>query len=177
MTYKGIEYTLYKTTKWTKHYVSKCGKVIFLKTNTGEIVETKVSLDNRGYLRCVNGQIHIIVAKAFVPNLENKPQVNHKNGKKHDNYADNLEWCTISENTKHAYDNKLTDNSSKKVEILVITSNGCKHLFGNTYEARKYCKENFNVNILKWIYQEQIPDKHKTKFIYVGHKSKYKGEI
>lgn len=67
--------------------------------------------DGRGYLRVKldkeNCRLHILVAKAFVknPDPETRTIVNHKKGKKADCRASQLEWVTISENTKHAWDN------------------------------------------------------------------------
>ena len=51
--------------------------------------------------------IHRLVAETFIPNPEGKPQVNHIDGNRKNNAADNLEWTTCTENSQHAYNTGL----------------------------------------------------------------------
>lgn len=94
-------------------YVSSKGRC---KNNKGRITSgyvhtngyTKVPLHGKSYA------IHRLVASAFIPNIENKEQVNHKDGNKENNSIDNLEWITPSDNCIHR-SNVLHKKYLKKV--------------------------------------------------------------
>lgn len=70
-------------------------------------------------------RVHRLVALAFIPNPENKPYVNHKNGIRSDNNVNNLEWVTPSENTQHAVDTGLFKPTREK-EVVQYSLNGDK---------------------------------------------------
>ena len=86
-----------------------------------------------------NNKIHILIHKAvaytFLPNANNLPEVNHKDGNKENNCVDNLEWCTSHENQQHKYNVGLFDKNKIKGE-----NNGASKL---TWENVEYIREHY----------------------------------
>lgn len=111
----------------TNYAVSNFGNI------RSEVTQKMISqtVNRLGYRKLklvVNGNIltktvHRLVAQAFIPNPENKPMVNHKDGDKQNNYHKNLEWVTAKENTQHAISSGLSNRIGSKNPKAILSEN------------------------------------------------------
>jgi len=99
-----------------------CGREIYMS----------ICDNGRGYMfvsiRCgskkKNKYIHRLLAQHFIPNPQNKPQVNHINGIKSDNRIENLEWVTERENAIHAFKNGYLHQLPKMQKLASEATRG-----------------------------------------------------
>lgn len=134
----------------------------------------KHSKHPKGYLKVkfsLNGkeksyQVHRLVALAFIPNVENKPQVNHKDSVRDNNKLSNLEWVTNSENQQHSIKkglsrkqigedrpaSKLTEDDVRKIRSIydkgVVSQRKLAKTFGVTQGT---IKDIVNMNTWKHV--------------------------
>lgn len=125
---------LYQVSSWGRVKNSRSGRVL------------KAGKNNDGYLRvnlCKHGNvkqyyIHRLVAKTFIPNPQNKPQVNHIDEDKENNRVENLEWCTVRANLNHGtYNSRMSKTKSKPI-ICIET--------GIEYSSGKECARQMGLN-------------------------------
>lgn len=105
--------------------------------------------NGKGYLRIqVGGKFHFVhrlVAQLYVPNPENKPQVNHKDGNKLNNCADNLEWVTNQENRNHAIQHGL-HTSGEKCSWAKLTQSDVDYIRNHPEIDNKILANQFGVS-------------------------------
>lgn len=105
-------------------HIDRCGYREVLLSENGKTIQCRV---------------HRLIAETFIPNPTNLPCVNHKDGNKLNNSVDNLEWCTHSENTRHAYEVGLE-----------------KKVCGEKHHAHKLTES--EVRYIKKVYQKRHKD-------------------
>lgn len=126
-------------------------------TNKEKIFPITPQVINSGYEKVVlykngkykNRTVHRIVAETFLEKDSEKKFVNHKDGDKRNNCVENLEWCTKSENMKHAFKTGLAKahskgkygaNNAKAIPVEMLDKNTGEILmtFGSLIDAAKY---------------------------------------
>lgn len=132
--------------------------------NTGNVRNLSQFKKNNGYyqvsLTLARGEdsrgelVHRLVALAFLPNPENRQQINHKNGDKADNRVDNLEWVTAKENIAHAVE-KLKRNKKEIVCIETGTkydsaTDAAREIGGDNSHISKAAKHGFRAYGYHW---------------------------
>lgn len=142
----------------------------------------KPQLDNTGYIvfglrnrekQTKKVYLHRILCELFIPNPDNKPCVNHKDGVKLNNSLHNLEWCTYKENNNHAFEKKL--NTTIGSRLKGKTGEKChnygkrnKKVYSNTKEYINIKEASKDLNLTKgYLYQclcGSVPNIHNLSY-------------
>ena len=128
--------------------VSNMGNVKNMRT--GRVLNPSIRPDGyRSVLLSRDGKkmsirVHQLVAQYFLEKEEEKTDINHKNGVKHDNRAENLEWCTKKENMQHAHNTGLMTSEYAGKDILAYDYDTSEHLF--TFQSVKQCAKFLGLN-------------------------------
>jgi NUMOD4 motif/HNH endonuclease len=141
--------------------VSNFGEIYSIPRNGTKGGKLKQHADRYGYKKVVlykNDKphyftVHRLVAEAFLPNPENKTQVNHKNSIRTDNRLENLEWVTAKENIYHSHQNRKQRIPMKAVVIEHVKT-GLRKTFPSQREAARYIGVNQST-VYKAIYKKQ----------------------
>lgn len=113
--------------------INKAGKKISTRINCDGYTTIAFYADGK-YWR---GALHRLLAICFIPNPENKPQVNHIDCNKQNNSLDNLEWATQLENMRHAYKNNLIPPSNIKGVVRLDDNRKTISAYSSLREAGK----------------------------------------
>ena len=125
-----MENTTHNSELWTPienltYFVSNKGRVV---NASNELLQTRINEFGYEILtitiagKSVNFKVHRLVATGFLPNPENKTQVNHIDCNKLNNCVTNLEWSTAFENMRHAFSNGLCAIGEDRTQAKLTNS-------------------------------------------------------
>lgn len=135
LVYQGEVYNQFKISDYGDLMNAKTGHIYKLRLGKTGYLCVCVSLGSRKNKKTF--KLHKGVAETFIPNPDNLPVVNHKDGIKTNNFVGNLEWCTYQENSIHAVKIGLIDTSK---------NSGSNH-----------CNSKFSEEDVRWIRKHYIP--------------------
>jgi len=162
---QSIEGEIWKVIPDNKNYmVSNFGRVITMNSGIKKLYNLSTSKNNQYCKISRVGMVHRLVAKLFIENPLNKPNINHIDGKKDNNHVSNLEWCTQKENIQHALKNGLF----KLKKIYQIDENS--NMIIKEWESCAKINQQLNLNI------KYLREACQSKKTYYGFKWQYKDE-
>lgn len=153
----SLDHSVEFTDGHTQFYKGKKIRHFYQTLKDGSRGYTQVSIQ---YDKCVRRAIglHRILAECFIPNPNNYPCVNHKDGNKNNNDLTNLEWCTYSYNNAHAYTVGLNKARCKKVYCKELdmefpsTKAAAEYIGGNRRGVAAVCNRGGTHKKLHWMY-------------------------
>lgn len=136
------------------YLISNFGKIFSKKRKTSKGGFVKPFIDRYGYQRielsnCGKKKfyVHRLVGINFLPNPENLPVINHKNGIKIDNYKDNLEWASVSDNNNHAYRTGLNQYNTSALPKMFGESHPATSLTTYQVSAIKTMRNEYKIKL------------------------------
>lgn len=161
-----LEEWIYIDGKKTHYKITTYGRVFSMNyKNTGKKHELALNSDKDGYRTVTlsldgvryTKKVHRLVGEAFIPNPNNKPQINHKDNNPGNNHVDNLEWNTAKENIEWSYTHGF---GNIKTENLPVA----KYQEKMIHEVCKYLEENKKTLVeISDITNVSIPTIHQIK--------------
>lgn len=159
----------------------------------GSVVKSHI--DAHGYMSCTlrhigekkshTIKIHRVIALAFIPNPNNYPIINHKDGNKLNNSIENLEWCTYQHNIQHSFDNGLQTPSGQILEgndyVKIFAMYKSGYLYKEMVEALGGKVKNRTIyfglkrkSYLRWFSEEEFQQKVQEMIAQLPQKKCYR---
>lgn len=130
------------------YYVSSSGEISH-EMKDGSLRNLSKSITGKGYLQVAIARksmlVHRCVAIAWLSNLHDYPEVNHKDGNKKNNNSSNLEWTSRKGNMDHAFANGL-HNAPRRPVIGTHVVTGASIHFGSQFEAQRHGFDNGHIS-------------------------------
>jgi hypothetical protein len=140
-----------KEPNFSNYYINKQGQVAKIKDGKIRLLNDRPSAYGYRRVSVVNDDgmrkdrlVHVWLMKTFIPNPENKSQINHIDGDKSNYDLDNLEWCTPSENIKHMHNILKKDTRIEPCDLYYMGE--YVHSFDKIIDACNYAKENYKAS-------------------------------
>lgn len=143
------------------------GKIMKPSRTTKGYLQLDLQLDGRKRQNRVHLAVHRLVARAFIPNPDNLPQVNHKDENKENNHVNNLEWCTNEYNSNYGTHAERVGAKQRKPIYSVDVNGNIEEFDGLRVAARKITgKTNASTSSIQYALKNENKTAYGRKWFY-----------